>query len=191
MEVFKKAALPVAGIALILYAFISILRGVSGFLPVLFAIGIVVLGITCLIEKTEPVRFGASAFLTVITLFGFFGSLFSFLRTFLRGYFTFPSFILSVVSILGMLLELIALAAVTALLFMFWKNMRNALTKLWYAPAALFFVSGVLSIISSLFMRMIYYRITFSLLLHSFLEMILTVFFTVGLAALALGSQKE
>lgn len=192
MEQLKKAAMPVAGIALILYAFISLLRGVSGFLPILFEIGIVVLGITSLIEKTEPVRIGASALLAVVSLFGLFDALLDFLRMLLRGYFSFGGFVLSVIQILGAVLELIAFLALVVLLYMFWKRMQNVLTKFWYAPAALSLVSGIFGVIFSVFLCFIYsIRISFSFITNNFLQIILAVVLAVGIAALSFGSQKE
>ncbi len=184
--------MPVAGITLILYAFISLLRGVSGFLPILFEIGIVVLGIACLIEKTEPVRIGAAALLAIVSLFWAFRSVLDFLRMFFRGYLSFGNFVFSMLDILASALELVAFAGLAALLFMLWKNGRNFLTKVWYAPAALALGSGILGVVSSLFMWFIYgLRITFSYLANSFLQVILAVILAVGLAALSLGSQKE
>lgn len=190
----KSLSPTIAGIVYTVYAAILMLAGVSG-MYVVMALAILGVGITCFIEKAEPVKMGLLLLCAVLSFFSVFSTFFDFVRMLFEGVISFIDFIRIPLSLFTAALRVISLAMLAALVFVSWKKMSSMITKFWYAPAVVTVVAALIDAFIRAF-NLIAYGISFGhfffgLLFDIIMMVVLSVIYAVGQAALGLSTLPD
>ena len=190
----KKLSPTVAGIVYILYAAILMLSGVRG-MAVISSLAILGVGITCFIEKAEPVKIVLLLICALLSFFSVCSTFFGFLRMFFEGVISILNIIMIPLTLLTSALRVIALAMLAALVFVSWKKLSSAITRFWYLPAVITVISAFMDAFIRVF-NLISYGISighffFGLLFDTIVLVVLSLVYAVGQAALGLSTVAE